>query len=228
MPARRPTHYRRDALTLAVGVGVFGVAFGVFAVAAGLTIAQASAMSLLTFTGASQFAAVGVIGSGGSAAAALGGALLLAARNGLYGISLSTTIEGRLPRRLLAAQLVIDESTGMAVAQAEREAAQHAFWFTGLAVFVCWNVGTLVGAVGGQALGDPTAFGLDAAFPAGFIALLAPLVRDRRTRTAAGAGAVLAAVTIPLLPAGAPILAASLGVVPALLLRDPPEREDRP
>jgi 4-azaleucine resistance transporter AzlC len=220
MPGRRPTHFRRDALALAIGVGVFGVAFGVFATAAGLTVAQASAMSLLTFTGASQFAAVGVIGTGGSPAAALGSALLLAARNGLYGVSLSTAIRGRLPRRLLGAQLVIDESTGMALAQGDPDATEQAFWFTGAAVFVCWNVGTLLGALGGQALGDPAALGLDAAFPAGFIALLAPLLRDRQTRTAAAAGVVLAAIAIPVLPPGAPILAASLGVVPALLVRD--------
>jgi 4-azaleucine resistance transporter AzlC len=208
----------RDALAIGFAVGVFGATFGVLAVAAGLTVAQACAMSVLVFTGGSQFAAVGVIDAGGSAASAVGSALLLAARNGMYGVALSRTIRVRGVRRLVASHLVIDESTAMATAQADPATAERAFWLTGVAVFVFWNLGTLLGALGGDAIGDPATLGLDAAFPAGFLALLAPQLRRRDSLVAAIAGGVIAFVTIPLLPVGAPILVASLGVVPGFLV----------
>jgi 4-azaleucine resistance transporter AzlC len=216
-PAR--TSPTRDALAIGLAVGVFGVTFGVLAASAGLSAMQAQAMSLLVFTGASQFAAVGVIESGGTPAAALGSALLLAARNGMYGLALNRTIRGGRARRLLAAQLVIDESAAMAAAQPERERAEQAFYRTGLSVFLFWNLGTLLGAVGGNAIGDPETWGLDAAFPAGFVALMAPALRTRPGAVAALGGAVIAFVTIPLLPVGAPILVASLAVIPAFLVQ---------
>jgi 4-azaleucine resistance transporter AzlC len=173
-------------------------------------------MSLLVFTGASQFAAVGVLAAGGSPASALGSALLLAARNGVYGLALHRTLRGPRLRRLLAAQLVIDESTAMALGQADPRHAARAFWVTGVSVFVFWNLGTLAGALGGDALGDPERWGLDAAFPAGFIALAVPHLATRAGRVAAVTGAVVALVAVPLTPAGAPILLASLGAVVAL------------
>ena len=208
----------RDVLAISVAVGVFGIAFGVFAVATGLSAPQAQAMSLLVFTGASQFAAVGVIDAGGTAAAAVGSAAMLAARNGLYGLALNRTVRGGWLRRLLAAQIVIDESTAMATAQTEPDAAEKAFYLAGVGVFVFWNLGTLLGAVGGNAVGDPETFGLDAAFPAGFLALLAHHLRRRPGQVAALSGAAIAVVTIPLTPAGAPILLAALGVVPAYVV----------
>lgn len=219
--------YVRDALVLGAAVGVFGVSFGVLATTAGLTTAQACAMSLLAFTGASQFAAVGVVAAGGSTASALGSALLLAARNAAYGVALAPTMaDRRLGRRLLAAQLVIDESTALATAQPERRAREGAFWATGLSVFVLWNLGTLLGAVAGDAIGDPETFGLDAAFPAGFVALAVPHLRGRRGRVAAVAGAAIALVLIPLAPAGVPIVAAAAGVLPAaLFVRDEADRQ---
>ena len=216
-PDAARTSPQRDALAIGVAVGVFGVTFGVLAVSAGLTALQAQAMSLFVFTGASQFAAVGVIDSGGTPAAALGSALLLAARNGMYGLALSTTVKGGRLRRLLAAQLVIDESAAMASAQPDPAQAERAFFLTGLSVFFFWNLGTLLGAVGGNAIGDPETYGLDAAFPAGFVALMAPHLRKRPGLIAAVVGGLIALVTIPLLPAGAPILVASLGVIPAFL-----------
>lgn len=203
---------------MGVAVGVFGVAFGVLAVSAGVTVAQAAAMSMFTFTGASQFAAVGVLAAGGTSAAALGGALLLAARNGVYGLAVSRWLHGGLARRLAVAHLVIDETTAMAVAQPNPADASRALWITGVTVGLWWNIGTVVGAVSGQAIGDPATFGLDVAFPAAFLALLAPLVRDAPGRVAAASGAVIALVTIPFAPAGVPILAASLGVLPAWLV----------
>src|SRR4029450_11560862 len=216
-PTPASSRLARDALAIGVAVGVFGVTFGVLAVATGLTVAQACAMSLLVFTGGSQFAAVGVIDAGGSPASAVGSALLLAARNGMYGVALSRTIRVRGGRRLVASHLVIDESTAMATAQADPETAERAFWLTGTSVFVCWNLGTLLGALGGDAIGDPATFGLDAAFPAGFLALIAPSLRRRDGQAAAVAGGLIALVTIPLVPAGVPILLAAVGVVPGVL-----------
>ncbi len=214
-----PPFRRRDGLVVALAVGVFGLTFGVFAVAAGLSAPQAQAMSVLVFTGASQFAAVGVIASGGTPAAALASAALLAARNGLYGLPLNPLIRGGRWRRLVAAELVIDESTAMAVAQRDPVEAEKAFWVTGVGVFVFWNLGTFIGAVAGNAIGDPETFGLDAAFPAGFLALLAPNLRSRPGLVAALVGGGIAFITIPLLPAGAPILLAVFAVIPAFAVQ---------
>jgi len=197
---------------LGAAVGVFGIAFGVGSVAAGGSVAMTCVMSLLVFTGASQFSAVSVIASGGSTAAALAGASLLAARNGVYGLALSRTLRGSLLKRIIAAQITIDESTAMSTAQEEPQAARVAFWWTGLSVYVCWNAGTLIGALAGNAI-DPEKFGLDAAFPAGFVAMVIPHLQHRSGRRAAAIGAVICAVTIPFMPAGVPILCASVGVL---------------
>lgn len=185
------------------------------AVAAGLSVAQACAMSLLVFTGASQFAVVGVLGAGGAVAAALAPALLLAARNALYGLALVPVLRGRLPVRAAQAQLIIDESTAMARAQDDPELARRAFLATGLSVFVCWNVGTLAGAALGGALGDPRSLGLDAMFPAAFLALLAPQLGRPGARTAAIWGGAIALALVPVARIGVPVLAAVVGVLPA-------------
>lgn len=197
---------------LGAAVGVFGIAFGVGSVAAGGSVAMTCVMSLLVFTGASQFSAVSVIASGGSTAAALAGASLLAARNGVYGLAMSRTLRGSLLKRIVAAQITIDESTAMSTAQEEPQVARVAFWWTGLSVYVFWNAGTLIGALAGNAI-DPEKFGLDAAFPAGFVAMVIPHLRHRNGRRAAAIGAVICAVTIPFMPAGVPILCASVGVL---------------
>ena len=201
--------------TLSMAVGVFGVSFGVGSVAAGSSIAQTCALSLLVFTGASQFSAVSVVGAGGSFGSALGGALLLAARNGVYGLAMSRRIHGRLLTRLVAAQLTIDETTAMSVGQRDPRAQRIAFWFTGVTLYVFWNLGTLLGAVAGSAI-DPTTFGLDAAFPAGFVAMVWPLLSDRRARQAAVLGGVICAVAIPLTAIGVPILLSALAVLVGL------------
>jgi 4-azaleucine resistance transporter AzlC len=207
-------NYRRDGIVLGLATGVFGAAFGVLAATAQLSLAKAMAMSLFVFTGASQFAAVSVAAVGGSPVSALGGALLLAARNGIYGLALSDRLRRyRWPLRLVAAQLVIDETTAMAVAQHDPDDSRRAFWVTGVAVFLCWNVGTAAGVMVGTHLADPSALGLDAAFPAGFVALLAPHLRRAPGRAAAAAGGILALCGLPLLPSGAPILLAALGVL---------------
>jgi 4-azaleucine resistance transporter AzlC len=207
------------SIILGAAVGVFGVSFGVLAVASGLSVAKTCALSLLVFTGASQFAAVGVIGTGGSALAAIGSALLLAARNGAYGLVLAPDVRGPWWRRLVAAQLVLDETTAMATAQPTRPARVRAFWATGIAVFLCWNIGTLLGALGGGVIGDPAALGLDAAFPAGFVVLMAPHVRRLEGKVAAALGAGIALVLVPLTPPGVPIIAAGAACLVGLWRR---------
>jgi predicted branched-subunit amino acid permease len=189
----------RDALGIGVATGAYGLSFGALSVAAGLSVAQTCALSLLMFTGASQFAFVGLVGGGPAAAVAT--AVLLGARNGLYGLRLSAL----LPRR--AAHLVIDESAAMALRGEDEEAARLGFWATGASVFACWNLATLVGALAGAALGDPRTLGLDAAAPAAFLALLAPRLREARGAAALAAGAALLAV--PVTPPSVPVLIAA-------------------
>lgn len=213
MPARA---IRRDALAIGLATGAYGVSYGVLAVAAGLSVAKTCAMSLLVFTGASQFAVVGVVAAGGGVAAALAPALLLAARNGIYGLALVPILRGRLPIRAAQSQLIIDESTAMARARPDRATAHRAFLATGLSVFAFWNLGTLVGALLGGAIGDPRALGLDAMFPAAFLALLAPQLGAPGARVAAISGALVAVALVPVVPAGVPILASVLGVLPAM------------
>ena len=209
---RRAVH--RQALVIGVATGAYGVSFGVLSVAAGLTVAQTCVLSLLMFTGASQFAVVGVLGAGGAFATAAGNALLLGARNVAYGFIAAPLLPpGRL-RRALLAELVIDETVAMARAQADTAAARRAFTATGLSVYVLWNAGTLAGAVAGGSL-DPARFGLDAMFPAAFLALLAPQLRQPGAVRVAVLGALVALVLVPSTPAGVPVLAAALTVLAA-------------
>ena len=206
----------RDAASIAVATGIYAISFGVLAVAAGFSVAQTCAMSLLTFTGASQFTFVSVVASGGTVAAGLPPALLLAARNGIYAISLREVLRGGPLRRALDAHLVIDESTAMAHAQNERPQKRRAFLLTGAGIFLCWNTGTLIGALAGDAIADPGTLGLDAIFPAVFLALLVPQIRSRRAVGAALLGAAIALALLPFAPAGVPVMAAVLGCLPFL------------
>src|SRR6478609_11162704 len=176
-----------DAAGIGVAVGVYGVSFGVLAVAGGLSPVQACVLSMLVFTGASQFAFVGVLAAGGGALAACGPAVMLALRNAAYGLSLSAILPRRLRTRAFAAQLVIDESTAMARAQDDPVTARAAFFATGISVWLCWTAGTLAGALLGGGLGDPRTLGLDAMFPAAFLALLAPQLRRPGAPAAAAA-----------------------------------------
>jgi predicted branched-subunit amino acid permease len=181
-----------------------------------LSLLQTSVLSLVMFTGGSQFALVGLTDS---PVAGVGSALLLGSRNALYGLRLTPLLRLRGLRRVPAAHLVLDESTAMAISQRDPRRARLAFYATGVAVYLCWNVATVVGAVGAEAVGDPDTLGLDAAGPAAFVALLAPRVRGRAPwLVAAGAGAV-ALVTAPLLPAGAPVLLAAAVAVAAIRSR---------
>jgi 4-azaleucine resistance transporter AzlC len=205
----------RDALSIGVATGVYAISFGVLSVAAGFSVAQTCVMSLLAFTGASQFTFVSIMGAGGGVAAALPPAVLLAARNGIYALSLGSVLRpGRW--RALEAHVVIDESTAMAHAQRDPADRRRGFLATAMAVFACWNLGTLAGALGGAALGDPRAFGMDAIFPAVFLALLVPQVRSSAALRAALAGAAIAALLLPVAPAGVPVMASVLAAVPLL------------
>lgn len=205
----------RDALAIGVATGAYGLSFGALAVAAGVSVPQACALSALMFTGASQFAFVGLIGGGAAAAAAT--AVLLGIRNGLYGLRLASLLHVRGSRRALAAQLVIDESTAMAVGRDPGGAARLGFWATGAAVFVCWNLATLLGALAGDALSDPRALGLDAAAPAAFVALLAPRLDAREPRVVAALAACAALVSVGFVPAGVPVLVAAAVALGAAL-----------
>lgn len=203
----------REAVGVGVAVGTYGVSFGALAVTSGLSFAQTLALSTLTFTGASQFALIGVVGSGGSMVAGVLTAWLLGSRNALYGLRLAPLLQLRGRRRLLAAQLVIDESTAVAVAQDTERASRFGFWSTGTAVFVFWNLATVIGALGAEALGDPDAWGLDAAVGAAFLALLWPRLQDRRALPVALAGAAVALALTPLLTPGVPVLMAAATAV---------------
>lgn len=204
---------RRQAVSVSVATGLYGVSFGALSVAAGLSVPQTMVLSLLLFSGGSQFAFIGVVGAGGAAGAAVASAALLGARNGLYGAQLTPLLDLPWRWRLPAAQLTIDESTAVATAQPTRATARVGFWWTGVGVYVLWNLLTLVGALAGDRLGDPRDYGLDAAAAAAFLALVWPRLAGRVAQLVAAAAVVVALVTTPLLPAGVPVLLAALVAV---------------
>lgn len=210
----------RDSLGVGIATGLYGTSFGAVSVAAGLSVAQTCALSLLMFTGASQFALVGVVAGGGTPLAGAVTALLLGTRNTLYGLRVGPLLGWTGPRRVAAAHLLLDESTAMSVSRPTRSLARVGFLTTGLAVFVLWNLFTLVGAVAGQALGDPRAYGLDAAVGAAFLALLWPRLSERRNQVVALAAAALALSLVPVTAAGVPVLAAGgVALLAGVLLR---------
>lgn len=197
----------RDSLSVAIPVGMYGTAFGAAAVAAGFTVLQSCAFSLLLFSGASQFAVVGVMGAGGSAFSAIATGSLLGIRNGLYGMRLAPTLRFTGWRRFFGSHITIDESTGVAIAQRDEESMRLGFLVTGIGVFISWNLFTLLGAIGAQALGNPSVWGLDAAVPAAFLGLVWPRLTTTRTKFAAIAACVLALSLSPVMSAGLPIIA---------------------
>jgi len=199
----------RDSLAVAIPVGTYGAAFGAASIAAGFSILQTCLLSLLLFSGASQFAVVGVMGAGGSAISAIATGSLLGFRNGLYGLKMAPILKLRGIKKVIAAQLTIDESTGVAIGQEPRgeEASRYGFWATGIGVYVFWNLFTLFGALGAQAIGNPSAWGLDAAVPAAFLGLVWPRLIDNKSRLVAITAALLALALTPIAPAGVPIIA---------------------
>jgi predicted branched-subunit amino acid permease len=223
------------AIPIALAVGAYGLSYGVLAVAAGLSPAVAVLSSILVLAGGSQFAFVGVLALGGNPFAGAVGGLLLNVRYLAFGLAIARVLPGgSLPRRAVDSYLVVDESVALALGQAgsePREPAARARWAetatrrfrtVGWAVVIGWIAATAAGAYGGQLIADPEVLGLDAAFPAGFLALLAPWLRTRRGRLAAVVGATLALALTPVAPPGIPIIAAALGGVVALLVPERP------
>lgn len=190
-------------------VGSYGLGFGALAVANGLTVLQAVALSALVFTGASQFALVGVIGAGGAPASGVAAALALGTRNTFYGLRLRSILEATGWRRAAAAQLTIDESTAVALAQREPALSRLGFWTTGIAVYTCWNLATVAGAFAVEQLTDPKVIGLDAAVGAAFLALIWPQLTTQQARRVAVGAVILALLLTPVVPAGLPVLAAA-------------------
>jgi predicted branched-subunit amino acid permease len=209
---------RRDALGIAAYAGAFAVSYGAVAVASGLSVVQTCLLSLLMFSGASQVAFIGVVGSGGAAFAAVAASLMLGLRNTFYGVRLTAVLGVRGRRAAGAAMFVTDEPTAMAVARDDPREQRYAFWTTGVLLIIAWNLGTLAGALGGSTIGDPATFGLDAVVPAAFLALLWPRLKDQTSRLVAIGGAVVAVALVPVVPAGIPVLAAAPVAVIAGLL----------
>ncbi len=203
---------------LGLAAGVAGVAFGAAAVSSGLTAWQACTLSLLAFTGASQFALVGVIASGGGLLAGTTGAILLGGRNALYGLRLADVLRPRGPARLLAALGVIDETTAVTLAQPGPAAARKGFIATFACTYLTWNLCTLAGALGAGRVGSPQAFGIQVVGPAAFLALIWPRVKAGRTeRAVALAGAAIALGTTPVLPIGVPVMLAAMAALAGAL-----------
>jgi predicted branched-subunit amino acid permease len=202
----------RDSLSVAIPVGSYGAAFGAAAVAGGFSVPQACALSLLLFSGASQFAVVGVMAGGGSFFSAIATGALLGMRNGLYGMRMAPILKLSGIRKLIGAQITIDESTGVAISQESRGegAMRYGFFATGFGVFLFWNIFTLIGALGANSIGDPASWGLDAAVPAAFLGLVWPRLVDKKARMAALFSLTLALALTPILGAGLPIIATVL------------------
>jgi predicted branched-subunit amino acid permease len=224
----------REGIAVGVATGAYGLSFGAIGVASGLDVWQTAALSLLMFTGASQFALVGVVASGGSPWSGAATAVLLGTRNGLYGLRLAPLLGWTGWQRSVAAHLVIDESTAMAINRDGRKDARTGFLSAGLAVFLLWNLATVVGAVAGATLGDPRDLGLDAAVGAAFLALLWPRLRTRTNQVVACLAVAVALGMVPVSSAGAPVLAAAVVALVAGVVgrsADPtevPDRDDLP
>jgi len=202
----------RASMAVAVPVGLYGAAFGAASISAGLDLLQTIALSAILFSGASQFAIVGVIGSGGGAIAAILASALLGIRNGFYALRMAPLLEARGLRRLIAAHITIDEATAVALAQdqEDRNSVKKGFWFTGIGVFIFWNLFTIVGALSASILEDPSKWGLDSAVPAAFLALLWPQLTSRRLRIIALLAMVMALALSPFVTAGLPIISVVL------------------
>ena len=202
---------KATALSVGLATGVYGISFGAIGVAAGLDIVSVMLLSLLMFSGGSQFAFVGVIASGGAPITAIASAWMMGVRNSFYAVRLASIIGPKGLHRLLAAQLTIDESNAVSAAQDDLPKQRLGFWLTGIAVFVFWNAATLLGAIAGEQLGSVEQWGLDAAAAAAFLGLLWPQIR--RNWQLAILGAAIALFSTPFLPAGVPILIAAIAAL---------------
>jgi 4-azaleucine resistance transporter AzlC len=207
-----------DSMGVGIATGAYGVSYGAIAVTSGLSVWQACALSLFVFTGASQFALIGVVSAGGAPMSGAATALMLGTRNTLYGLKIAALLRLRGPSKLAAAQILIDESTAMALKPRDPADARLGYFATGISVFVLWNLATLVGGVAGEAMGDPAAYGLDAAVPAAFLALLWPRLSTTRNRLAALGAVAVALSLVQVTRPGFPVIAAA-GVAAVVALR---------
>jgi predicted branched-subunit amino acid permease len=197
-------------LSIAIATGLYGVSFGALSVASGLSIWQTSVLSLLLFSGGSQFAFIGVIGGGGTGIAAASASALLGVRNAVYGMQINALLHPQGWRRFVSAHVTIDESLATSTGQTDPVEQKRGFWVAGVGIFILWNLFTLVGALAGDALGDPKQWGLDGAAVAAFLALLWPRLRSRDAAAIAVLCAVATVVAIPFVPPGIPILVAAI------------------
>ena len=196
----------RTALSVAFTVGLYGAAFGAAGVTAGFSILQTCLLSILLFSGASQFAVVGIMGAGGAAISAIATATLLGFRNTLYGLQMAPILKVKGFKRVLAAQITIDESTAVATLQDNDEDRKRGFYLTGIGVYVFWNLFTFLGALGASAIGDPSVWGLDAAVPAAFLGLIWPRLKNKIQFLVSGVASAWALLLTPVTPAGIPII----------------------
>lgn len=212
-----------DSLGVGLATGAYGVSFGTISTTSGLSVLQTCALSLLVFTGASQFAFIGIIASGGHPLTGALTSVLLGSRNLFYGLSLARLLDLSGLERLASAHLVIDESTAMAVTRETRRQARLGFYWTGLSIFLLWNLTTFLGALAGQAIGDPRTYGLDAAVGAAFLGLLWPRLTSWHTRVVAVFGAAVAVGVVPVAAAGMPIIIGGAAAVALGMLWRPAE-----
>lgn len=196
----------RTGLSVAFTVGLYGAAFGAASIGAGFSILQSCLLSILLYSGASQFAVVGIMGAGGSAISAIATATLLGFRNALYGLQMAPILKVTGLNRVIAAQLTIDESTAVATLQDNDADRKRGFYVTGIGVYVFWNLFTFLGALGASAIGDPAVWGLDAAVPAAFCGLIWPRLKNKLQFLVCGLAIALALLLTPLTPAGVPII----------------------
>lgn len=212
VPLRRSPAVR-TGLSIAAAIGLYGVSFGALATSAGMTLWQTVALSALLFSGASQFAFIGVVASGGTGAAALGAATLLSGRNTIYGVQMKALLDPRGLKRLAAAQLTIDETAAVAMSAPDPVEQRRGFWGAGIACYLFWNLATVLGAMLGDVIAEPEALGLDGAVVAAFLALLWPRLKSLDAWALAVLAALVTTVTMPLLPPGIPVLAAAVVAV---------------
>jgi len=196
----------RTALSVAFTVGLYGAAFGAAGVTAGFSILQTCLLSLLLFSGASQFAVVGIMGAGGAAISAIATATLLGFRNALYGLQMAPILKVSGIKRVLAAQITIDESTAVATLQENDADRRRGFYITGVGVYIFWNLFTFLGALGASAIGDPSVWGLDAAVPAAFCGLIWPRLKNKTHFIVSAVAIAWALALTPISPAGIPII----------------------
>lgn len=193
---------------LAIAVAILGLVFGYQAARAGFSVLAAATMSATTFAGSAQFAAVAIVAAGGTVASALAAAVLLNSRYLLLGFTVAPAMRGPWWKRLAMAQLVVDETWGIAHSAEGRFDAERLLG-AGAVLFVAHVGSTAIGAALSRGVTDPARFGLDAAFPALFVILIAPHLTSTAARGVAAAGATIALLLTPFAPAGVPILAAA-------------------